>query len=735
VTDARATAAFLEVARAGDSPPAAVTFVGLEVATLNQLPADSVLVTAMQAEVLTPSVEDITIRASQLAAEALSATPNAAYLSQLAAEVLLRSEFDPCVHGPVVGCTTAPVAYRLRIRNAADDADALVVTSLATGADALIAEVPNIDGATFDPLTGKTTVGGATVLVIDAADGAPDGPIDETDRAVTKHLADDDGRSQLLGRKAYLEWAGTCDEDADFQPHFAGYVTSLALIDAITWEIGLAHSSRDDARSKVWADSRNIYLDVNSWLFGGPVSGDVPHSHASTKKSTFDGYWNAEVIAVYDTFIHLDIDENASAAFPPADLVEHLADRGWIVAGITDAFRNVIRWAQANAQKYFVRGYPNSTAQAEWEDPLTTGMGSIRGYAPRVDIQVVAVNGGPIAHAAKLMTSFERSVSFGGRTTLFPTYLCQDLGNHFYIAWANTDPVPQPDVGDVLGFYGRPLDVSPAAPGWIIRHPVEILRDVLLFRGYAVNSITDAKDDLGDLLLSLRVTDPPTVTEAIAMLGGMFGLGVRAEADGTRTIFCWRTRHDPVVTIGLDDLAGRAPGWWKTAENSRLFSTGFAFSRFDMWPGLDQNAQGDRALDGIVAFDEAPIVFQSALDQPAESRVQTYALTGMLLQGPDGDEGAPVESVLDTVAPWAAMLLDTFGDGAITIELDVLPTIAARIGEEVLLDLSPVPGFDADLTPVAQRGLPNRCLVIGDTPEPFGKRLTLLRLPDVEEEE
>jgi hypothetical protein len=59
-------------------------------------------------------------------------------------------------------------------------------------------------------------------------------------------------------------------------------------------------------------------------------------------------------------------------------------------------------------------------------------------------------------------------------------------------------------------------------------------------------------------------------------------------------------------------------------------------------------------------------------------------------------------------------LFDRFGRGAIKVELDCLPDVTARLGEEVMLDLPHLPGSLVGATPVSQRS-PD-----GMTPHPFG---------------
>ena len=70
-----------------------------------------------------------------------------------------------------------PLHYRLRIRNAANSADDLVVTSIPEGVNPYIAEngIPEGDGQTLNPVTGEVVAGTMTVGVIDViADFAVD---------------------------------------------------------------------------------------------------------------------------------------------------------------------------------------------------------------------------------------------------------------------------------------------------------------------------------------------------------------------------------------------------------------------------------------------------------------------------------------------------------------------------------------------------------------------------------
>ena len=630
------------------------------------------------------------------------------------------------------GCAPYDMRYRLRIRNDDDTDDVLVVDTDRTSAAALIAEAPKIDGSTFDPLTGKVTAGAARIMVIDADAGTCLEP-DPTIRTVTQILADSGGNSQLLSRRAFLE-VSRDGLATPYQPYFAGYITSMTLVDGITWEIQMAHTTRDEETSKAWATSDISTLYATSRMVGGPVSASVPSPTTGATVQFFQGYWKATVEGIYDTFVHLDINEDTSQGFPPSDIDPFLKDNAFFVFNDNNKQRNVFKWAQGLAQKYFVRSYPSTAAQTEWvSNP--TGKASIRGYMPRLLVHFVDQDGSPIDEAVPMMASYEKTAS--GK---IQDALCwEDLGNHFYVYWPDTTSAPNVSittpntslaVNDVLSFYIRAVDVSEASPAWLYGHPVDLLKDLLEYGGATVLGDTTAKAGMGDFALAMRITKSYTIAEAITTLCAAFGLGVRYDDSGTRTIFCWRTRQTPVATITLDDLVTPSSAWWKTEEQSRVFSAEWKFKRFDKWPGQDQDGTpSDRAFDGVAEFDELPIVFQTANVQPAQSRTESYEIPGELFS----PTGKKLISLTDVCATWTDQMFAVYANGAITTEIEVFHELLdgdmPNVGDEVTLDLTPRPGFDAAESPVSQRGFAEQCLVIGRTPTTTGYQLTLLRTP------
>jgi hypothetical protein len=85
--------------------------------------------------------------------------------------------------------------YRFRIRTATDEADLFSVTTVRDGLNPYIAEAPDGDGSTLDPLTGKVSVGAYTVRVIDA----PGSVYNPSGSAITDGL-EDANRAAAEGR-------------------------------------------------------------------------------------------------------------------------------------------------------------------------------------------------------------------------------------------------------------------------------------------------------------------------------------------------------------------------------------------------------------------------------------------------------------------------------------------------------------------------------------------------------
>lgn len=119
------------------------------------------------------------------------------------------------------------IEYRLRIRNAANSADALEVTSVRGGTNPWIAAEPRGDGASFDPNTGVVTSGSFTVRIVDPITSG-------TDRLVSSILEDANSRQQLGHRRAFIELR---EDGGAWQTLYSGRISRYKLASDIEWEI------------------------------------------------------------------------------------------------------------------------------------------------------------------------------------------------------------------------------------------------------------------------------------------------------------------------------------------------------------------------------------------------------------------------------------------------------------------------------------------------------------------
>jgi hypothetical protein len=152
-----------------------------------------------------------------------------------------------------------PIFFQLRIRNAADSADALVVTSVGGGANPYISAPPSGDGQGFNPRTGATEVGAYTFRVADNGAAA---------NAITGFLSDGNGRYDKLGRRAY----GAYGTDGVTFPNLlvAGYVTGISYPSAAEGQVTVGEAQRAERTKRAFAQASTSF-PATTMLGGGPV--------------------------------------------------------------------------------------------------------------------------------------------------------------------------------------------------------------------------------------------------------------------------------------------------------------------------------------------------------------------------------------------------------------------------------------------------------------------------------
>lgn len=718
---ARITATVLEVLR-NVIAPVRVTSQSLEALRPDD-PADTFEVTAVGVQVAHTDVTPPELIVSQLGVEVIAGGESGADVTQLGVEVIaggdsgadITQEGVEVIYRAFAGCVDRPVHFRLRVRNAADDADAVVYTSLPdeTVDGALgwpvMAEEPDIDAATIDPLSGKTDLGACTIRVADALlddDGELRCQVDGAVRVVTQLLADGAGRSQLVGRRVFVE--ATDDVGDTWGAYWSGFLTDVALVDAITWEFQCAHTGRDDESRQVWTNVNAGYFETIGSLAGGPTRLSVPVSNPAFAVQNNDGPWSFEVTAVTASLVVFEITNRSL----PTDVKRQRGNA-----------KQPVKFLNDNGKMYWQKGGPNPTVAAEWDTAKR------KGWFPRVETLFTLKNGGLFAGAFPVVSA---PVGQGSPPWIITSW--SDMANAistdaFALYWPSGGAIAQPIVGDDFQGYVRAVDISEANPGWIVeQHPVDILTKLWDIAGYAYNddSVTATKTAIGDYRTSLRITAPMSLAAATEMLCGAFGFGWRMDPTGERFVFPTRAYGAPVDTITTADLASDEGVVWATGERSKIGRVAYKFRQFNTWPAnMDGNERNvpDRALDGVVAIEMEPVIAEAPTANDYGVRTQTYDVPGYVYN----TSGEPLDA-FGFVDAQAVPILNAYQDGVITTEIDVLPTVTALEGDVVTLDLAHRPGFDIADTPVAQRGTPELAMIVSRRPHTWGARLKLLRI-------
>jgi len=720
---ARVTSCGVDVLRQG-TPKARVTSVAVDV-LLPDEPAQTLEVTAASLQVVHTDVPDAALWVTQAGVEAIAGGDSSADVTQLGVEVLAGGDSGADVTQTGVevlyqataflGCVDRPVAYRLRVRNAADNANAVVFTSLAdetlSGASGwpVMLDAPQIDASTLNPLSGKTDLGACTIRVADPVlvAGALGCATTGATRLVTALLANGAGRSQLIGRRVFVE--ASDDNGTTWGAYWSGFLTDVSFPDAITAELQMAHSGRDDERRQVFGTLNNYAFDTTGNLAGGPVRVNVPTSASGWRVQYNEAPWTIECTAKSGDLVTFTITNR----FLPWDVALERGNK-----------KLPLRFLNQQIQKYFQLGGPTPALTTTWR---ALGRG---GWFPRVECAILTKNGSafPAAFPPVAAPTLLGLVGSTNTTGSQSTVVFEDSGEQFALYWPLATGT-QPTVGDDFTMYLRPVDISEANPGWIVqRHPVDILVELWTRAGYATNtaSVTTTKAALGDYRVALRITRDMTLADASAMLCGAFGFGWRMDPAGQRVVFPTRAYGATLQTITVDDLASTDGVVWATSEASKVGRVAYQFQQFYTWPAAqdgDETTKPSRALDGVVAVDMEPVIAEAPTATDYGVRTQTYEVPGYVFDA----SGRPLDA-FGFVDAQAVPILAAYQDGEISTEIDVLPTVTALEGDVVELDITHRPGFDVADSPVAQRGTPELAMVVSRQPQPWGARLKLVRV-------
>lgn len=572
--------------------------------------------------------------------------------------------------------------YQLRIRNAADSADALVVTSVRGGTNPYIVDPPTVDGSEFDPLTGSYRSGTATVRIADAITSG-------TSRVVTSQLEDASFRQQLPGRKAYVEER---ENGGSWNTVQAGIVTGLRLASGAVWEVDVGDTTMAGRNLAAFAPKRRVsdatklelFSDyLTRWpnrgcLAGGPVIGGF------LGMADLNG-WEMTVAnsaSIFAGKVKL-LSFNAGYTWPTFkrttkadDVAQTLNDAVGEASGLSDAsFKD------------------DMPGQSGWRDVVVQVIGT--GY------YTVAKIGG--------------YTNIGGSSAMLNDTPFFDNGNFGHGIHVN-DPSLTLTVGTKVRV--RVFDALPSerCPIYYRGHPVDLATKLCDEAGiaYDATQATAAKQALGAALtITVRITGSQSwssFTESV--LYGPCGFSARTLPSGALAFFTTRIMASslPGVTITTADVPQGETVLFDLSEPDAI--TKVTYNQQNLIPAVG-------TVPGSQVGTAVPRTAVSTTTRTAQQRITNPPLDGVSVQTvtverTSGDTAAAVQKeqaytipgFLDTgslryepqlVDAKAAEIFDRDGRGRITGEVQLLRSGAGGavvLGQEIIVAVPQMPNHN-----------------------------------------
>ncbi len=591
-------------------------------------------------------------------------------------------------------------AYRLRIRNAADNNNALVITSIRGGTNPYIAAPPNGDGQEVDLLTGAVRTGAYTIEVVDVVTGSD---AVGTLRVVTSQLYDgteeylllesgdflllengdpiemeqnnaEFGRPHLLSRKAFIEMSS--DGGSNWTAWCAGYVTNVRQVDAIRYAFTVSNTRRVEQTKQVFTwqtAAERTAFPKRGCVFGGPVIGGLG---GGTTRTVDSGGWTYLYKATTGSSTPVGNDTLAlsyqTGAFYPLFEQKNVPgpqQNGQWWRSVKPFLKRVSGDASASGASFtYLRGdqvwaMPDLTAIVT--DPATGNqwLGEVRAMDLGGQQQVAA-------EARLGLTNQNLYVKLYPQDTAYPTL---------------------PSANTPLRVRVVTRQVSEVSPLYLQDHPVDIAVELYGLINLTVSSAAadTVRDALGRTLeVTLRVTTAQTMAQFLEeSLFGPFGFSARINGSGQVEFFTTRVLNAtaPSLTITDDDLVGDTPPPIYDLDEGTAV-TGFSITQQSLVVNTTFDIPDTDPRPDCVYPTEQTLEYLNGDTTTYSTRVVSYLVPGMVRDA---------ESFVPTFGEWAQGIaqegFERFGRGAPSGEVEVLRTAAAaaaQIGDFIYLDAS-----------------------------------------------
>lgn len=616
-------------------------------------------------------------------------------------------------------------AYRLRIRNAADTANALTITSVRSGTNPYIASIPSGDGQEVDLLTGAVRTGAYVVEVVDAVTGStPTGTL----RVVTSQLYDsieeyllledgdkillesgdpielelsnaEFGRVHLLSRRAFLEVS--TDGGATWPTVWqAGFLSNVTQIDAIRYAFTISNTRRVEQTQRIftWStEAERLRFPQRGCIVGGPVIGGFGVRPSGLPIARDSGGWefkflgsvNAQFAIFFKSGYYLSL-EFIRGSVPP-----NYERKTTFSIEETD-----ILYAGLNPFVQYDAGV--SFFDTNFQDPIWDGLRNRNKVAAYPNLVAIITDDNGNEWRGSIPSFFSQP-EIG--SWYIPGLTVYDGGNRLFVRLLD----------EFTDKFGNPLTALPAvnstfrvrivsketteqSPLYFDLHPVDVVTKLYEIANIEYKSQPDSnaadyvgsaqwmKQRLGATLrIAARITEPQVMAEFLEKaIFGPFGFACRTGPTGQQEFFVTRELGGTIdYTITDADIQGDAPpAIWSLDEGTAV--TGFLIKQRQLTQYIQpQNTTELGPPDNLVETAQ-PIQYLNGDTTTFSTRIVEYDIPGMVHDA---------SSFTPTIEPLGLSIslegFERFGRGAPASEVPVLGTsaaAAAQVGDLVYLN-------------------------------------------------
>lgn len=560
--------------------------------------------------------------------------------------------------------------YRFRLRNAANSADVLTVTSVRGGTNPYISAPPTGDAQTIDPRTGESFFGVYTGNFIDA-------PIGGSQRLLTSLLEDAGGRQQLGYRIAYWEFR---ENGGSWNVLIAGPVTGIKFHSDIECAVTVSDPMQAQTVKKMFSPSSETdILDfLADWpmrgcLLGGPVKGS-----SRTVFGISDlGGWTMRVEAL-----------PTSGQYGLQPVTVYGPPR-WV----TDRTRVVDVQEDINDAAGAFQIPLTNGAQSEWD---TIGHTELNAWAWRG--LIVLIDGVPW----KPLTVYDEDEAVAA--SVGRPMLVTGSARGAFAMKVISDGVKTLTNGALVRVRALTILPTESCPIYIVEHPIEILKTFWTSAGisFSTSACTTMKQLIGtDARYALRITSARELQSLVDAVCRPFGIGLRGNDSGEIEPFdatLGRSTTAPAVTITTADVEKGSVQAFNLNPAEAITSIVFRAKRY-----ADQRAVQVRTYVGG-AFPTARVMV-NVVDGVHVSDVELTTINEESGALPYGDFEMSFDGMIMAASSYyatvhaffiaiARRVFDRWGRGGIGAKMLLLRTGAgagARVGDEILVNHPAVP--------------------------------------------